>query len=108
MDPFTVFRRMARLEYAAIRLPFALFEDLVIARYCDEDAIIRLGFECFLGSMDWCAGQLLDDEYVAQRGEELLRHTGCWATGDATATDDAPATADAPGRTMPRQQPMLQ
>ena len=96
MDPFTVFRRMARLQFAAIRLPLDLFEDLVIVRYCDEDAFVRRGFECFLGSMDWCAGQLLDDEYLTQRGDDLLRRTGCWATDDPPMTDDAPVTADAP------------
>ena len=85
MDPSTVFRRMARLEYAAIRLPFDLFEDLVIVRYWDQDAFVRRGFECFLGSMDWCAGQLLDDEYIIQRGDDLLRYR---LLGDGRRSND--------------------
>jgi Glycogen recognition site of AMP-activated protein kinase len=89
MDPSTVSRRIVRLEYEAIRLPFALFDDLVIARYCDQDAFIRLGFERFLGSMDVCAGRLLDDEVLAERGEALLRQTGCPASADAWETADA-------------------
>ena len=94
MDPSTVSRRLARLEYEFVRLPFALFDDLLIARYCDQDAIIRLGFERFLGSMDLCAGRLLDDEDLAQRGEALLRETGCPAAANAWETADSAETAN--------------
>ena len=76
MDPTTISRQMAKLEYAAMRMPFAVLEGCVIARYCDEDDILRLGFERFLGSMDWFAGLLLADETISGRGLRLLRRNG--------------------------------
>ena len=47
-----VARRIARLQYTAVRLPFILLEEGVVARYWDRDAAIRAGFERWLGSLD--------------------------------------------------------
>ena len=72
----TVARRMARLEYAVVRQPFALFEDRVVARCWEENATVRVGFERFLGSLDWVAGRLLADDAISARGRALLRQDG--------------------------------
>ena len=85
IDVTTVARRMARLEYAVVRRPFTLFDDRVVARCWEEDAIVRVGFERFLGSLDWLAGRLLADGTISARGRALLRQDGF------------PAAAGAPG-----------
>jgi hypothetical protein len=56
----TVSRAMGRLGYAVVRLPLAVLDDHVVARYWDERAPFRAGFERFLGSMDEVAGRLLE------------------------------------------------
>jgi hypothetical protein len=98
MDLTTVARRIARLEYAAVRLPFGLLEDHFIARYRDEDAPIRVGFENLLGSLDEFAGRLLDDEEMRRRGQALRRETGSGkadgAAGPEAASPWAQAAAD--------------
>jgi hypothetical protein len=71
----TIPRRVGKLEYAAVRLPFILFEDHLVARYWDDEAALRLGFEWFLGSLDGVAGWLLADEYISRRGQALRRRT---------------------------------
>jgi Carbohydrate-binding module 48 (Isoamylase N-terminal domain) len=101
MDLTTVTRCIARLEYAAVRLPFGLLEDHFIARYWDQDAPIRVGFENLLGSLDEFAGRLLDDEEMRRRGQALRRETGA-AEPDSTAGPEAAspwaqAAADPPG-----------
>ena len=45
-------RRVGKLEYSAVRLPLTLLENHVVARYWDDEAALRLGFERFLGSLD--------------------------------------------------------
>ncbi|MFI5065563.1 MAG: isoamylase early set domain-containing protein [Streptosporangiales bacterium] len=59
MNFLTVSRAMARLGYAAVRLPLAVLDDHVVARYWDERAPLRVGFERFLGAADEVAGWLL-------------------------------------------------
>jgi selenophosphate synthetase-related protein len=68
----TVPRNIARLEYSAVRLPLTLLEDHVVARYWDDEAVLRLGFERFLGSLDGIAGRLLADDDLARRGQALI------------------------------------
>jgi hypothetical protein len=71
----TIPRQVGKLEYAAVRLPFTLLEDHVVARYWDDEAVLRLGFEYFLGSLDGAAGWLLADERISRRGQALRRRT---------------------------------
>ncbi len=52
MNFFTVPRALARLGYAAVRLPLAVLDDRVVAHYWDERAPFRRGFDRVLGSMD--------------------------------------------------------
>jgi Glycogen recognition site of AMP-activated protein kinase len=111
MDPVTISRRLAKLPYAAVRRPFAFFDDRLLARYWNEDAILRSGFGRLLGSMDRFAGWLLADDTISQCGRDLLGRTG--PTSDAReqaareqaaapAGEDSqrvPAAADAPAET---------
>ena len=53
-----VTRGIARLQYAAVRLPFTLLDESVVAPYWDRDALVRAGFERWLGSLDPLAGRL--------------------------------------------------
>jgi hypothetical protein len=76
MDAVTISRRIAKMEYMAIRRPFALFDDRLLARYWNEDAVVRSGFGRVLGSMDRFAGWLLADDAISQRGRDLRRRTG--------------------------------
>jgi hypothetical protein len=69
----TVPARLAKLEYSAIRLPFTLLETHVVARYLDDEAPLRLGFEHFLGSLDGFAGRILSDGDISRRGQALTR-----------------------------------
>jgi uncharacterized protein (DUF2267 family) len=83
-------RSIARLQYAAARLPFTLLDERVVARYWDQDALVRAGFERWLGSLDVAAGWLLGDDAVSRRGLVLLRLPGDPARADGPATE-APA-----------------
>jgi uncharacterized protein (DUF2267 family) len=89
VDP-AVLRSIARLQYAAARLPFTLLDERVVARYWDQDALVRAGFERWLGSLDVAAGWLLGDDAVSRRGLLLLRLPGDPARADTLATE-APA-----------------
>ncbi|MGE5290935.1 MAG: hypothetical protein ACM3ML_27820 [Micromonosporaceae bacterium] len=71
----TVPRRVAKLEYSAVRLPFWLLEKHVVARYLDDEAALRLGFERLVGSLDTVAGWLLADDAISRRGQALRRRT---------------------------------
>ena len=82
MGLITVPRGIARLEYSAVRLPFTLLEEHVVARYWDDGVLLRLGFEHFLGSLDGFAGRLLNDDGISQRGQALMRRTEFLATAD--------------------------
>ncbi len=105
MDLTTMPRSMAKLEYAAVRLPFALLDDRVIARHWDEDASLRVGFERFLGSLDEFAGLLLADDEILRRGRGLMRRTEHvrHEAGPPAATEEAPAerAAGIPAAGMP-------
>ena len=82
----TVPRSMAKLEYSAARLPFTLLEEHVVARYWDDEASVRLGFERFLGSLDGFAGRLLADGDICRRGRALLRRAEFLAKADELDT----------------------
>jgi Carbohydrate-binding module 48 (Isoamylase N-terminal domain) len=86
MDPTAVPRSIAKLQYAAVRLPFTVLEERVVARHRGEGAFVRLGFELCLGSLDRFAGWLLADEQISRRGQALMRQTGHPAKGAAHGT----------------------
>ncbi len=73
MDPVTFSRRIGKLEYKAVRWPFSVLDGRVIARYWEQDALLRSGFRRFLGLLDRFAGWLLADDAITQRGQDLLR-----------------------------------
>ena len=82
MGMTTVPRNIARLEYMAVRLPLTLLEEHVVARYWDDEAVLRMGFERFLGSLDGLAGRLLADDDLSRRGQALLMRTEYLANAD--------------------------
>ena len=86
MTLITVPRRMAKLEYSAVRLPFTLLEEHVVARYCDDEARLRLRFERLLGSLDGVAGWLLADRDISRRGQALRRRAEFLAKADELDT----------------------
>jgi hypothetical protein len=71
----TIPRSAAKLPFLVARLPFGLVEDQVIARYLDDEAPARIGYERFLGSVDRMAGRLLNDDGITRRGQVLVRKT---------------------------------
>jgi hypothetical protein len=73
MNLFTMSRGMARLEYTAVRLPFTLLDERIVARYWHDQGLFRLGFQRFLGSIDELAGWLLADDDISTRGQALTR-----------------------------------
>jgi len=104
MDPVTFSRRIAKLEYEAVRWPFTVLDDRVITRYWEQDALLRSGFRRFLGSLDRFAGWLLADDAISQRGQNLLRHThDAGPAPEPAAEDPAPEdqTAEEPAAEEP-------
>jgi len=87
MDPIAVPRSIAKLQYAAVRLPLTVFDERVVARYRGEGAFVRRGFGLFLGSLDRFAGWLLADEQISGRGRALIRQTGHPAHAGAAGTE---------------------
>lgn len=83
----TVPRGIAKLQYATARLPFTLLDEFVVARFWDQNAPMRVGFERWLGSLDLLAGQLLADDEISLRGLALIRPTGDPAQGGGPAMD---------------------
>jgi hypothetical protein len=86
MDPTAIPRSIARLQYTAIRFPFTVLEERVVARHRGQAASVRLGLGLFLGSLDRFAGWLLADEQISGRGQALLRRTGYPAKAGAPET----------------------
>ncbi len=64
---FIVWRNMAKLEYKAVRLPFTLLDERVVARHWHDQGLLRLGFQRFLGSIHELAGRLLADDDISGR-----------------------------------------
>ncbi len=56
MNLVTVWRSMAKLQYTAVRQPFTLLDERVVAPYWHDQGLFRLGFQRFLGSADELAG----------------------------------------------------
>jgi hypothetical protein len=80
-------RRMGKQPYETVREQFGELGDRVIARHWDDGAPVRQGYRRFLGTLDELAGRLLDDEQIAQRGQDLLREEQTdGAAGDEAAT----------------------
>ena len=93
MDPVMP-RGIAKLQYAAVRLPFTLLDERLVARYWDQDAIVRVGFERWLGSLELLAGRLLGDDEISWRGLALIRLTSDPAQEGAAM--DAPVQSARP------------
>ena len=66
-------RRKGKQPYETVREQFEELGDRVIDRHWEDDAPVRQGYRRFLGAMDELAGRLLDDDEIAQRGQDLLR-----------------------------------
>jgi hypothetical protein len=73
MEPAAEPRSAAKQQYENVRQSLAVFEERVIARYWDEDALARASFERFVGSLDRFAGWLLADDEISRRGQALMR-----------------------------------
>jgi predicted transcriptional regulator len=99
MDP-DVTRRIAKLQYAAARLPFTLLDEAVVARYWDRDAAIRAGFERWLGSLDLLAGRLLADDEISRRGQALIGQSRDPAQAGGNSMD-APVQPVHSGQVLP-------
>jgi len=86
MNLLNLSRSMAKLQYAAIRLPFTLLDERVVARCWPDQGLMRLGFQRFLGSADELAGWLLADDDISGRGQALTRRTWHLAVADEPGT----------------------
>ncbi len=86
MSLFTMSRSVARLEYTAVRLPFTLLDERIVARCRHDQGLFRLGFQRFLGSIDELAGWLLADDDISRRGQALTRRTWHLAVADEAGT----------------------
>jgi len=104
MDP-DVTRRIAKLQYTAVRLPFTLLDEAVVARYWDRDAAIRAGFERWLGSLDLLAGRLLADDEISRRGQALIGQSGDPAQAGGNSID-TPVQPVHSGQVPPDPQPV--
>jgi Carbohydrate-binding module 48 (Isoamylase N-terminal domain) len=100
MSLITIPRRVAKLEYSAVRLPFALVGRHVVGRYWDDEAGVRRNFERLLGSLDQFAGRLLGDEDISRRGHALRRRTEFAAMAREHGRK-AQARRAQPGETLP-------
>lgn len=72
MSLLTIPRKVAAVEYTALRLPLTVLEHRVVGRL-DKESKLRLGFEKALGSLDVTVGRALDDSDLRQRGAQLSR-----------------------------------
>ena len=91
MNLLTVSRAMARLGYAAVRRPLTVLDDHVVARYWDERAPLRVGFERFLGSVDEVAAWLLQ-----LAGADVPAGSAQAGAGEAGAGQAGPGEAAGP------------
>jgi hypothetical protein len=82
-------RRMGKQPYETVREQLEELGDRVISRQGEDGAPARQGYRRFLGALDELAGRLLDDDEIAQRGQDLLKqHEG----GGAAAADETAGT----------------
>jgi len=73
MNPVSDLRSRAIEQYASARRSLAGLEEYIAVGNRDNDALVRAGFEGFLGSLDCFAGWLLADDEISHRGQALLR-----------------------------------
>jgi len=66
-------RRMGKQPYETVREQLEELGDRVISRHGEDGAPARQGYRRFLGALDELAGRLLDDDEIAQRGQDLLK-----------------------------------
>ena len=78
-------RRKGKQPYETVREQFEELGDRVIDRHWEDDAPVRQGYRRFLGAMDELAGRLLDDDEIAQRGQDLLRENEAEGAAGDTA-----------------------
>ena len=88
-------RRKGKQPYETVREQLEELGDRVIARHGDDAAPARQGYRRFLGTLDGLAGRLLDDDEIAQRGQDLLRDNEADGT---TGPDEAAGPAVSSGR----------
>ncbi len=69
MNLTSVPRRVAELEYRAVRAPLAVLERRVVTRL-PRQAALRLRFEHLLGALDGAAARILPDQRLPWRGEQ--------------------------------------
>lgn len=93
-------RRIAKLQYAAARLPFTLLDESVVARCWGRDSAIRVSFERWLGSLDLLAGWLLADDEISRRGQALIGQTRNPAQAGGNPVD-APVQSARSGQVPP-------
>src|ERR1700761_478786 len=82
-------RRTGKQPYESVRKQFEEIGDRVISRHWEDGAPVRQGYRRFLGAMDELAGRLLDDDEIAQRGQDLLRDEEAAGTAESGQADDA-------------------
>jgi hypothetical protein len=87
-------RRKGKQPYETVREQLEELGDRVIARHGDDAAPARQGYRRFLGTLDGLAGRLLDDDEIAQRGQDLLRDNEADGT---TGSDEAAGPDEAAG-----------
>ncbi len=101
-------RRKGKQPYETVREQLEELGDRVIARHGDDAAPARQGYRRFLGTLDGLAGRLLDDDEIAQRGQDLLRDNEADGTagpdeaaGPGSSADGTAETAGAGGAAGP-------
>ncbi len=70
MDPTSEARNIAKEQYTQVRRSLTEFEERFIASRWDEDALVRTGFDRFLGSLDRVAGWLFPEGDQSPRAQE--------------------------------------
>jgi Glycogen recognition site of AMP-activated protein kinase len=97
-------RRKGKQPYETVREQLEELGDRVIARHGDDAAPARQGYRRFLGTLDGLAGRLLDDDEIAQRGQDLLRENeadGTTGPDEAAGSEDSSGGAEAGGADGP-------
>ncbi len=87
-------RRMGKQPYETVREQLEELGDRVISRQGEDGAPARQGYRRFLGALDELAGRLLDDDEIAQRGQDLLKQQEADGASEAGAGEAARDAAD--------------
>lgn len=104
MDPSAEARDIAKKQYTNVRRSLTEFEERYLASRWDEDAIVRQGFDRFLGSLDRVAGWLFPEpdrpRQALEKGtepdtREQIQHEAEGAdTTEQAHADDQPVTVE--------------